>query len=308
MFENFHIFSCMELYLFLTLWETNKYMGVRPFKKQDKKIHSDVVIIGRARNTRYDYRSRIQLAFAQGRVDWLEKLQQSLFDDMRYCSDADMSFIGMQIKVAQDCIDKIMKQNQKPFEMHVENNYNNFDNMSAEEKAAFIRSLNQGTQIGQQNNIFGGNNTLNYNEKPKEGPQFVDASEVKDHENEDKQMSTPKPLTKDERVKHAIEVIDSEGLLKQKGDLAFVKKAMEEKQIDMCFTLDGFIDYLKELCKKGLDIEVPGKTTISRQLNKIDVKDSDGYYTFNDHCDRNESFRRNGLMKRFLSAYNDDIN
>lgn len=132
--------------------------------------------------------------------------------------------------------------------------------------------------------------------------------EATDKKRDDKLTPPPpaKPLTKDERIRHAFEVIVNEGLLKHKGDLALIKKAMEEKPIEMFFTLDEFIAYLKELQKNGLCIDsIPAKTTISRLLGKIGEKGTDGFYTFSDNCGRNEAQRRNNVMKRFLSAFND---
>lgn len=129
-------------------------------------------------------------------------------------------------------------------------------------------------------------------EKVKEA---TNKSKVDNHQQEE--AGSPL-MDRDERVKAAIKVVQSDPQFRFDGDWAWIKKVMEDKPIDEKRSAGKFNEYMSGLGA----MHMPSKSTINRNITKISLK-KNGFYEFSDTSDHDEIQRRNNIMKEFVAAF-----
>ena len=99
-----------------------------------------------------------------------------------------------------------------------------------------------------------------------------------------------------ERIRHAVEVMQGEQVLRYKYDYAWLKLIMDSTEALPSFrSAQSFVDYLTELGVAG----VPSESSISRYMDL--ARGQHPAWTFSDTADERECHRRNMVASRFLS-------
>ncbi len=103
-----------------------------------------------------------------------------------------------------------------------------------------------------------------------------------------------------ERARLALRILNEEGVIKRKGDYAYIYKLIDKghvKGLGRYESTRSFRLFLKEM---GVE-DLPGCTTIDETYKKIDGRFPD--WKFTDTNDPGRTIRRINVAKRFLSAY-----
>lgn len=114
--------------------------------------------------------------------------------------------------------------------------------------------------------------------------------------------TAPTQHTKDEKLSHAIKVLEASKEFKNKSDYAWVFRALAKGGIIPVETSSPeFIKIMKGNGAKKLPVST---TSINRFLSAIDKDDKVGEFTFTDTVNPQETLRRNNVAKIFIAAYN----
>lgn len=114
--------------------------------------------------------------------------------------------------------------------------------------------------------------------------------------------SAPREHTKDEKLSHAIKVLEASKEFKNKSDYAWIFRALVKEGILSEGTSTP--DFMKTMKEDGSKKIPASPTSINRFLTTIDNDDKVGDFTFTDTTIPNEIQRRNNVMKIFIAAYN----
>ena len=104
-----------------------------------------------------------------------------------------------------------------------------------------------------------------------------------------------------ERARLALRILNEEGVIKRKGDYAYIYKLIDKGHVKGLGKFDStksFLLFLKEMGVKDL----PGCTTIDEAYKKIDGRFPN--WKFTDTDDPGRTIRRINVGNRFLSVMN----
>ena len=104
-----------------------------------------------------------------------------------------------------------------------------------------------------------------------------------------------------ERARLALRILNEEGVIKRKGDYAYIYKLIDKghvKGLGKFESTKSFLLFLKEMGVKDL----PGCTTIDEAYKKIDGRFPN--WKFTDTDDPGRTIRRINVGNRFLSVMN----
>lgn len=100
------------------------------------------------------------------------------------------------------------------------------------------------------------------------------------------------------RMRKALDAVMKDMNFRHLYDWSWVRVAMADERIGVRFsTTESFLTYLRS---KGV-ARVPDASAVNRYVNKARRRD-DGY-TFTDTSDKNETIRRNNVIRRFIAEY-----
>ncbi len=103
-----------------------------------------------------------------------------------------------------------------------------------------------------------------------------------------------------DRARLALRIVIDEGLIKHKGDYAYINKLIDENRVKGLHMFESFKTFRLFLEQIGVE-ELPGCTTIDEAYKKIDGEFPN--WTFNDTKDPGKTIRRINVARRFLSAF-----
>lgn len=103
-----------------------------------------------------------------------------------------------------------------------------------------------------------------------------------------------------ERARFALRIVFDEGLIKHKGDYAYINKLIDENRVKGLHMFESFKTFRLFLEQIGVE-ELPGCTTIDEAYKNIDGEFPN--WTFNDTKDPGKTIRRINVARRFLSAF-----
>jgi len=104
-----------------------------------------------------------------------------------------------------------------------------------------------------------------------------------------------------DRARLALRIVIDEGLIRHKGDYAYINKLIDEGKVKNLYMFESsktFRCFLEEL---GVEI-LPGCTTVDEAYRRVDGEFPN--WTFTDTKDPGKVIRRINVAKRFLSAFN----
>ena len=107
-----------------------------------------------------------------------------------------------------------------------------------------------------------------------------------------------------ERARLALRILNEEGVIKRKGDYAYIYKLIDKghvKGLGKFESTKSFLLFLKEMGVKDL----PGCTTIDEAYKKIDGRFPN--WKFTDTDDPGRTIRRINVGNRFLSVMNKGV-
>lgn len=179
--------------------------------------------------------------------------------------------------------------------IHINNcNYMiNQNEMTEEEKAAFLNALMKGVHIEQNNVILSQGNNVYYNQGDKEGSQPRQVYTVVEET-----APSPRQADKDERMSRALNAVFRDRCFEHLYDWTWVKIAMEDERIGISF--DKTPSYLSYL-QTHIDTHLPDVSMLNKYLSKV-TRDGETY-RFLDTKDPKETIRRNNVIRRFISAF-----
>jgi len=103
-----------------------------------------------------------------------------------------------------------------------------------------------------------------------------------------------------ERARLALRIVFDEGLIKHKGDYAYINKLIDEGKVKNLYMFESsktFRCFLEELGVENL----PGCTTVDEAYRRVDGEFPN--WTFTDTKDPGKVIRRINVARRFLSAF-----
>ena len=108
------------------------------------------------------------------------------------------------------------------------------------------------------------------------------------------------PLSPDERIKRALDVMKEENVIKNSYDYAFVMQIMKETdELPNFDSPQSFLTYLKDLGMK----ELPSEDSLKKKISAKFGKHPSWTFTDSKGKDATEAKRRNNVASRFLSIY-----
>ena len=104
-----------------------------------------------------------------------------------------------------------------------------------------------------------------------------------------------------EQSRRALRIVMEEGIIKHKGDYAYINKVIDENKVKGMHMFDSSKTFRLFLEQMGVE-NLPGCTTIDETYRRINGEYPN--WTFADTKDPGKALRRINVAKRFLSAFN----